>query len=198
MRAILAVFFLLAGCSTFNSRDVERAHRPTFPHHSRTPAAAQPDENVHIVQLFCPDGNFYFKAETAVSDYPGNPNCLTMVEEDMNSPVPIRLNYFTRAPSGNFADVVLEKALNYNDRSYRDMPMKETRDYLVRSGQCGNQAIFLVASAANGFQQLSSAAQNICRFEPEFKISSHLPLAGVYPRVFGESLQSFVIKLTSK
>jgi hypothetical protein len=189
---------MLAGCSTFHPRNADISNRPTLPHHSRTPAAAHPDENVHIVQLFCPDGNFYFKAETAVTDYPGNPNCIATVEEDMNSPVPIRLNYFTKAPSGNFADVVLEKALNYDDRSYKDMAMKETRDYVVRGGQCGNQKIFLVASAAKGFQSLSDSAQNFCRFEPEFKISSDLPLAGVYPRVFGESLQSFVIKLTSK
>jgi hypothetical protein len=182
----------------FHSRNANNPLRPTFPHHDRTPASAQADENVRIAQLFCPDGNFYFKAETAVTDYPRNPNCITMVEEDMNSPVPIRLNYFTKAPSGNFADVVLEKALNYNDRSYKDMAMNEVRDYVVRGGQCGNQMIFLVASAAKGFQPLSNPAQSFCRFKPEFKISSNLPLAGVYPRVFGESLQSFVIKLTSK
>jgi hypothetical protein len=198
MRAILAVFILLTACSTFNSRNAGQPHWPTLPHPGRTPAAVQADENVHIVQLFCPDGNFYFKAETVVSDYPGNPNCSEILEEDMNSPVPIRLNYFMRAPSGNFADVVLEKALSYDDRSYRDMPMKEVRDYLVRSGQCGNQALFLVAPAAKGFPSSPGVAQNFCKFEPEFRVSSNLPLAGVYPRVFGESLQSFVIKLTSK
>lgn len=162
------------------------------------PAAAQPNVNVHIEQLFCPDGNFYFKAETSPTDYPGNPNCLTMVKEDMNSPVPVLLNYFTKAPSGNFADVVLEKALNYNDRSYRDMPMNETRDYVVRGGQCGNQAVFLVSSAAIGFPAQPGSTRDFCKFEPEFRISSNLPLAGVYPRVFGESLPSFVSKLTSR
>lgn len=197
---ILILSLVLAGCVTVTVQAPSKtADLPIFPMKGRAPAASDSNLSpIHFAQIFCADQNFYFKAEAAQNASQPNPNCITLSEEEMYSPVPVQLSLRSKTPAGNFADVVLERVLKYEDKSFREMATKELREYEIRTGQCGSKLFFLVTLASKKRPEAdpkTNLAASYCRFDQPEKVFSVWPLAGVYPRVYGEPLQNFKRKL---
>lgn len=200
MRLIVLITVLLAGCVTVTVQAPSKAadNLPLFPSPGRTPAAEGNLLVVRFSQSFCINQNFYFKAETSPGNVQNNKNCLVITEEEMNSTVPVQVSFGGKQPAGNFADVVLERALKYDDKSFKEMATSTQREYEIRSGQCGSKLFFVVNLASKKLPDLdprTNAAAAYCRFDQPEKVLSYWPLAGVYPRVYGEPVQNLKAKL---
>lgn len=190
MKLIALLAIVLTGCVTVTVQAPSKTQAVhTLPQGGRTPAAnSSPTINVHITQLFCADGKFYFKAESKATDYPNHTSCATLAQDDMNSFAALSLYLDDLSVPGNFADLILEKALKQTKMSFRDMPADEARSYKIRSGQCGQKLVFLVNPAANDIARDSE----FCRFDSALVVSSRLPVSGIYSRVSGQTMKSFL------
>lgn len=179
----------ITGCA----HSAKVSNKPVLPS-GRTPANTQTGlVDVEVVQQFCVENNFRIVVDTPESaSTADSETCFTLAADVMQSQVPIKLDRRAVMPLGNFYDTILELALREKNLSFRDSP-GALREYTVRSGSCLNNKFFAVESALqpNG----ASRAREKCRWEEATSVRSFLPLTGVYPRVAGESLDSFLKKL---
>jgi len=155
------------------------------------------DNNLHVAQRWCADGSFQFLVEGSGPSLPGPyETCVTLSSDGMRSADSIRFNRKVNAPVGNFVDYILKNILGRNDISHRDLRLGGPRKYLVRAGSCLSNQFFSVEIS---FPYLPAnnvnPARAQCQFEQSIAIESDLPLAGVYPRARGQSVQNFISDL---
>jgi hypothetical protein len=158
------------------------------------------DDNLHVAQRWCVDGTFQFLVEQSGPSLPGPmESCFTISSDGMQSAGPITVNRQMNTPVGNFVDYILKYILGTNNMTYRDLRMPVQREYLAKVGSCGSKQFFAVDEIRFPYLPANNVnpARDQCQFGQSLEIKSDLPLAGVYLRENGQSLQNFVSALTN-
>lgn len=154
-------------------------------------ATAHAKNNIYITQKWCALGGFQLVIENPEKPQPMQKEpCATLTKDGMIAPTPIEFTRRTNGPAGNFVNYVLKNLLGRADITYRNFPFADKREFFVRSGTCKDVEIFVVEPA------LTTSDSTPCHFSDPVKITSDLPLTGVYLRLSNISLTDFVSELT--